>query len=105
MYNVGMKDSEIRIRTDKEFLEKVDYLQKINDYNNRSDCVRKVVEKEWRKEHGCISCPYAYMVKDSEGPYHDECGITHKVLTHEDLVLNPIDCPRWTKAMKEKNNG
>ena len=45
-----MKDSEIRIRTDKEFLEKVDYLQKINDFKNRSDTVRKVVEKEYRKE-------------------------------------------------------
>ena len=50
MYNVGMKDLEIRIRTDKEFLEKVDYLQKINDFKNRSDTVRKVVEKEYRKE-------------------------------------------------------
>ena len=49
MYNVGMKDLEIRIRMDKEFLEKVDYLQKINDFKNRSDTVRKVVEKEYAK--------------------------------------------------------
>lgn len=44
------KDKEIRLRVDEDFIEKVDYLQKINDYKNRSDCVRKVVEKEWRKE-------------------------------------------------------
>ena len=52
-YNVGMKnnkDKEIRLRVDEDFIEKVDYLQRINDYKNRSDCVRKVVEKEYRKE-------------------------------------------------------
>jgi hypothetical protein len=52
-----MKDTEIRIRTDNEFLEKVDYLQHINDYKNRSDTVRKVVEKEYRKEvFPCGTC-------------------------------------------------
>ena len=45
-----MKDKEIKIRADEEFMEKVDYLQRINDYKNRSDTVRKVVEKEYRKE-------------------------------------------------------
>lgn len=45
-----MKDTEIRIRTDSEFIKKVDYLQRINSYKNRSDTVRKVVEKEYRKE-------------------------------------------------------
>lgn len=52
-YNVGMKnnkDKEIRLRVDEDFIEKVDYLQRINDYKNRSDTVRKVVEKEYRKE-------------------------------------------------------
>lgn len=49
-YNVGMKDKEIKIRADEGFVEKVDYLQRINDYKNRSDTVRKVVEKEYRKE-------------------------------------------------------
>ena len=45
-----MKDKEIRIRANNAFLDKVDYLQRINDYKNRSDTVRKVVEKEYRKE-------------------------------------------------------
>ena len=49
-YNVGMKDKELKIKVDDQFIEKVDYLQRINDYKNRSDCVRKVVEKEYRKE-------------------------------------------------------
>lgn len=46
-YNVGMKDKEIKIKVDDRFIEKVDYLQRINDYKNRSDTVRKVVEKEY----------------------------------------------------------
>lgn len=97
-----MKEERIEIRADEGFVEKVDYLKRINGFKNRSDTVRKVVEKEWRKEHGCISCPYAYMVKDSENSHHTECGITHKILTHEDLVLNPIDCPRWMEKEKDK---
>ena len=44
------KDKEIRLRVDDDFTNKVDYIQKINEYKNRSDTVRKVVEKEWIKE-------------------------------------------------------
>jgi len=46
-----MKDNVIRIRTDQEFDEKVDYLQRINGYKNKSDTIRRTVEKEYRKEY------------------------------------------------------
>ena len=49
-YNVGMKDKELKIKVDDQFIEKVDYLKRINDYKNRSDTIRKTVEKEYRKE-------------------------------------------------------
>lgn len=49
-YNVPMKDKEMKLRVDDVFLAKVDYLQEILDYKNRSDTVRNVVEKEYRKE-------------------------------------------------------
>lgn len=49
-YNVGMKDKEIKIRADEDFIEKVDYLQRINGHKNRSETVRKTIEKEYRKE-------------------------------------------------------
>ena len=45
-----MKDKELKIKVDEQFIEKVDYLQHINDYKNRSDTVRKVIEKEYAKE-------------------------------------------------------
>lgn len=45
-----MKDKTLIVKVDDQFIEKVDYLQKINDFKNRSDTVRKVVEKEYRKE-------------------------------------------------------
>ena len=54
-----MKDKVLIVKVDDEFTEKVDYLQRINDYKNRSDTVRKVVEKEYRKEQfpcGCCKC-------------------------------------------------
>ena len=49
-----MKDNILRVRTDERFLQKVDYLQRINDYKSRSDTVRKVVEKEYRKERTAL---------------------------------------------------
>ena len=45
-----MKEERIEIRANEEFVEKVDYLKRINGYKNRSDTVRKVVEKEYIKE-------------------------------------------------------
>ena len=45
-----MKDNVIRFRTDQEFDDKVEYLQRINGYKNKSDTIRRTVEKEWRKE-------------------------------------------------------
>jgi len=51
-YNVGMKDKEIKIRANEDFIGKVDYIQRINGYKSRSDAVRKTVEKEYRKEKG-----------------------------------------------------
>lgn len=47
---VAMKDQVIRIRADKDFTDKVDFLQDINGYKTKSDTIRKVVEKEYRKE-------------------------------------------------------
>ena len=61
-YNVGMKDKGLKIKVDDQFIEKVDYLQRINDYKNRSDTVRKVVEKEYRKE--CLAFPNCQDCKD-----------------------------------------
>ena len=57
-----MKDKEIRIRADDDFIEKVDYLQRINDYKNRSDCVRKVVEKEYAKNLECDIKFFEFLV-------------------------------------------
>jgi len=45
-----MKDKVLIVKVDEEFTEKVDYLKWINDYKNRSDTVRKTIEKEYRKE-------------------------------------------------------
>lgn len=45
-----MKDKTLIVKVDDQFIEKVDYLQKINDFKNRSDTIRKTVEKEYRKE-------------------------------------------------------
>ena len=45
-----MKDKNMIIKVDDEFLEKVGYIERINGYKNKSDTVRKTIEKEYQKE-------------------------------------------------------
>lgn len=45
-----MKDKMLRIRVDSEFLSKLEYLRKINGWRTIAETVRKIVEKEYRKE-------------------------------------------------------
>ena len=49
-----MKEERIEIRANEKFVEKVDYLKRINDYKSRADTIRKTVEKEWRKERTAL---------------------------------------------------
>ena len=45
-----MKDKLLQIRVDEDFIQKLEYLRKINGYKTVSETVRKIVEKEFRKE-------------------------------------------------------
>lgn len=45
-----MKDKMLRIRVDSDFLSKLEYLRKINGFKTIAESVRRIVEKEWRKE-------------------------------------------------------
>lgn len=45
-----MKDKMLRIRVDSEFLSKLEYLRKINGFRTVAETVRKLIEKEYRKE-------------------------------------------------------
>lgn len=49
-YNVYMKEKQIHIRTDEKFLQKVEYLMRIYQYKSLSDTIRRIIEKEYRKE-------------------------------------------------------
>ena len=46
-----MKDKLIQIRVDDEFYAKLEYLRQINGYRTISETLRKIIEKEYRKEH------------------------------------------------------
>lgn len=48
-YNVRM-EKRIYIRVTDEFVKRVEYLKRINGYKTVSETVRKIVEKEYRKE-------------------------------------------------------
>ena len=45
-----MKDRKLQIRVDEDFLQKLEYLRKINGFRTIAETVRKIVEKEFRKE-------------------------------------------------------
>lgn len=45
-----MKNKLLQIRVNEDFLSKLRYLQKINDFKSIAETVRKIVEKEFRKE-------------------------------------------------------
>lgn len=45
-----MRDKLLQIRVDEDFLSKLQYLRKINGFNTIAETVRKIVEKEFRKE-------------------------------------------------------
>ena len=45
-----MKDKLLQIRVDEAFLQKLEYLRKINGFRTVAETVRKLLEKEYRKE-------------------------------------------------------
>ena len=45
-----MKDKLLQIRVDEDFLSKLKYLQRINRFRTVAETVRKLLEKEYRKE-------------------------------------------------------
>lgn len=51
-YNVYMKEKQIHIRADEKFLQKLEYLMRINGFKSLSDTIRRIIEKEYRKEKG-----------------------------------------------------
>ena len=46
-----MKDKLLQIRVDAEFLSKLEYLRSINGYKSIAETIRKIIEKEFRKEN------------------------------------------------------
>lgn len=45
-----MKDKTLIVRVDEFFLEKLEYLKKINGFKSISETVIRLIEKEYRKE-------------------------------------------------------
>lgn len=45
-----MKDKLLQIRVDESFLKMLEYLRKVNGYRTIAETVRRIVEKEYRKE-------------------------------------------------------
>lgn len=79
-----MKDTRIAIRVDDKFKSKLEYLKQIHGFKTIADTIRKIIEKEYRKEcneplcclsnnqvHLCKSCSYCYP--DCQAENKDIC--------------------------------
>lgn len=47
---IHTKDKLLQIRVDEDFLSKLEYLREINGFKTVAETVRKLIEKEFRKE-------------------------------------------------------
>lgn len=56
-----MKDKILQIRVDAAFLSKLEYLRHINGFQSVAETVRKIVEKEWRKEKDIMENNYVHL--------------------------------------------
>ena len=45
-----MKDKLLQIRVDADFISKLEYLRTINGFKSLAETIRKIIEKEFRKE-------------------------------------------------------
>jgi hypothetical protein len=99
-----MKDNIIRIRTDQEFDEKVDYLQKINGYKNKSDTIRRTVEKEYRREFVEPVHKPSFKMGEKEQKWHDELveGVKYLEAEMKDINDDFANIPPKDSKTKEE---
>ena len=45
-----MKEKQLHLRVDEAFLAKLEYLKDINGFKSIAETIRKIIEKEYRKE-------------------------------------------------------
>lgn len=63
---VVMKDKLIQIRADAKFFSKLEYLRSINGFKSTSETIRKIVEKEWKKEYCINDCERCVLRQQCE---------------------------------------
>lgn len=88
-----MKDKLLQIRADGEFFSKLSYLQKINGYKSIAETVRKIVEKEYRKETAVGFC------KECEHHLQPLIG----VVDGEVKELTAMRCPLMSSGFTQPN--
>lgn len=88
-----MRDKLLQIRVDEGFLSKLSYLQKINGYKTVAETVRKIAEKEFRKETEVGFC------KECEHHLPPLTG----VIDGEVKELTSIRCPLMSSGFTQLN--
>ena len=82
-----MKDKLLQIRVDADFLSKLEYLQKINGYKTIAETVRKLVEKEFRKENKtCKWIAYEIGIKTGGKPYYSDWRCSECLFEIDDVM-------------------
>ena len=88
-----MKDKLLQIRVDESLLSQITYLQRINGFKSVSETIRKIVEKEYRKETAEWFC------KECEHHLPPLTG----VVDGEVKELTSIRCPLMSSGFTQPN--
>lgn len=88
-----MKDKLLQIRVDESLLSKITYLQRINGFKSVAETVRKIVEKEFRKETEVGFC------KECEHHLPPLTG----VIDGEVKELTSMRCPLMSSGFTQPN--
>lgn len=90
-----MRDKLLQIRADSDFLSKVSYLQRINGFKSVAETIRKIVEKEYRKE----TEPRTGVCKECEHHLPPLTG----VIDGEVKELTSMRCPCMSSGFTQPN--
>lgn len=89
-----MKDKLLQIRVEETFLAKLEYLQKINNYKSLAETIRKIIDKEYRKEQ--VTAKWELHGNDDDDGASYWCSNCHEEIP-EDYFYSGYEDGHWVK--------
>lgn len=96
-----MKDKLLQIRVDAEFHSKLEYLQSIHGYRSIAETIRKIIEKEYRKESVIVEATRVDAINETCTKL--DCLLTNSCdfIFSEDTVHDAIEREEISRIINE----